>query len=148
MSVAEAAHRPDRRGRGASLWLGFLLVIAAGVGLAWLGAHSVRQRTVQVETLQAGRGPTIQPQDGVLIKHGSLRSDRIGVHTGDVFVAVDGVRVRSYAQYELVWRLSNDQRVTLTVWRDGRYRQLLLNVPQRWFGVAFDSYRPQIGRAE
>jgi hypothetical protein len=81
------------------------------------------------------------PQDGVLIKHGSPRSDRLGVHTGDIFVAVDGVRVRSYPQYALVWRLSNDQQVTLTVWRDGRYQQLPLRVPQRWFGVAFDSYR-------
>jgi FKBP-type peptidyl-prolyl cis-trans isomerase FkpA len=78
VSVAEAAHRPDRRGRGASLWLGFLLVIAAGVGLAWLGAHSVRQRTVQVETLQAGRGPTIQPQDGVLIDfEGRLENGKV-----------------------------------------------------------------------
>jgi len=83
------------------------------------------------------------PLDGVLIKHGSPRSDRLGVHGGDIFVAVDGVRVRNYAQYALVWRLSNDQNVTLTVWREGRYRQLLLNVPQRWFGVAFDSYRPR-----
>ena len=69
MSVAEAAHRPAHRGRAASLWLALLFVIAAGVGLAWLGAHSVRQRTVQVETIEAGHGPTIQPQDGVLIDY-------------------------------------------------------------------------------
>jgi FKBP-type peptidyl-prolyl cis-trans isomerase FkpA len=78
VSVAEAAHRPDRRGRGASLWIGFLLVIAAGVALAWLGAHSVRQRTVQVDTLQAGHGPTIQPQDGVLIDYeGRLEDGKV-----------------------------------------------------------------------
>ena len=69
MSVAEAAHRPDRSGRALALWLGFALVIAAGVGLAWLGAHSVRQRIVQVETVKPGAGPTIQPQDGVLIEY-------------------------------------------------------------------------------
>jgi FKBP-type peptidyl-prolyl cis-trans isomerase FkpA len=78
VSVAEAAHRPDRRGRGASLWIGFLVVIAAGVALAWLGAHSVRQRTVQVDTLQAGHGPTIQPQDGVLIDYeGRLEDGKV-----------------------------------------------------------------------
>jgi len=75
VSVAEAAHRPAKRGRAVSLWLGFLLVIAAGVGLAWLGAHSVRQRTVRVETLQAGKGPTVQPQDGVLIEYEGRLSD-------------------------------------------------------------------------
>jgi hypothetical protein len=68
VSVAEAAHRSAHRGRDVSLSLGFILVIAAGVLLAWLGAHSVRQRTVQVETITAGNGPTIQPQDGVLIE--------------------------------------------------------------------------------
>ena len=69
MSTAEAARRPARSGRTAKLWLGFLLVIAAGVGLAWLGARSVRDRVVQVETVQAGSGPFIQAQDGVLIDY-------------------------------------------------------------------------------
>jgi FKBP-type peptidyl-prolyl cis-trans isomerase FkpA len=69
VSVAEAAHRPAHRGRALALWLGFLIVIAAGVALAWLGAHSVRQRTVQVEAVKPGAGPTIQPQDGVLIEY-------------------------------------------------------------------------------
>ena len=75
MSVAEAAHRPAKSGRTLSLWLGFLLVIAAGIALAWLGAHSVRQRTVQVETVQAGTGPTVQPQDGVLIEYEGRLTD-------------------------------------------------------------------------
>ena len=78
MSVAEAAHRPARSGRALGLWIGFLIIIAAGVALAWLGAHSVRQRTVQVQTVQAGFGPTIQPQDGVLIDYeGRLSSGKV-----------------------------------------------------------------------
>jgi FKBP-type peptidyl-prolyl cis-trans isomerase FkpA len=75
VSVAEAAHRPDHRGRAVALWIGFILVNAAGVALAWLGAHSVRQRTIQLETIQAGTGPTIQPQDGVLIDYEGRLSD-------------------------------------------------------------------------
>ena len=69
MSVAEAAHRPANTGRGVRLWIAFLLVIAAGVALAWLGVQSVRDRIVLVDTVQAGSGPTIQPQDGVLIEY-------------------------------------------------------------------------------
>src|SRR5881398_1766227 len=42
MSVAEAAHRPAGTGRAARLWLAFLIIIAAGIGLAWIGAQSVR----------------------------------------------------------------------------------------------------------
>jgi FKBP-type peptidyl-prolyl cis-trans isomerase FkpA len=75
VSAAEAARRPDHSGKGVALWIGFILVIAAGIALAWWGAHSVRQRTVQVETLKAGAGPTVQPQDGVLIDYEGRLSD-------------------------------------------------------------------------
>ena len=84
MSVAEAAHRPANRGRAVKLWLGFLLIIAAGIGLAWLGVQSVRDRTVQVHTLQAGTGPTIQLQDGVLIEYeGRLEDGTVFDSSGD-----------------------------------------------------------------
>jgi FKBP-type peptidyl-prolyl cis-trans isomerase FkpA len=69
VTAAQAAQRPARSGRAAKLWLGFLIVIAAGIGLAWLGAQSVRDRVVQVETLQAGSGPFVQAPDGVLIEY-------------------------------------------------------------------------------
>ncbi len=61
MSVAEAAHRPRHTGRAVKLWLAFLLIIGAGIALAWVGAHSVRSRTVQVETLDPGQRPAGQP---------------------------------------------------------------------------------------
>jgi len=78
MIVAEAAHRTDRPRRTLALWVGFILLIAAGVGLAWVGARSVRQRTVQVETVRPGSGPTIGPQDGVLIEYeGRLKDGKV-----------------------------------------------------------------------
>jgi len=69
MSVAEAAHRPDHRGRAFKLWLGFLFVIASGIGLAWASAETVKSKVVQVETLKPGTGALIQTQDGVLIEY-------------------------------------------------------------------------------
>lgn len=69
MSVAEAAHRPVHKKRATKLWLAFLLLIAAGVGLAWVGVESLRGRTVQVDTLQAGSGSAIKAEDGVLIEY-------------------------------------------------------------------------------
>ena len=84
MSAAEAAHSPAHRGRSVKLWLGFLLIVAAGIGLAWLGAQSVRGRTVQVDTVQAGSGPTIQLQDGVLIEYeGRLPDGTVFDSSGD-----------------------------------------------------------------
>ena len=69
MSQAEAVSRPAKSRRGVKLWLGFLLVIGAGILLAWWGTQSVRSRVVQVETVQAGSGPLIQPSDGVVIEY-------------------------------------------------------------------------------
>ncbi|HEX6072776.1 MAG TPA: FKBP-type peptidyl-prolyl cis-trans isomerase [Sphingomicrobium sp.] len=84
MSVAEAAQRPASKGRAVTLWLGFIIIIAAGFGLAWLGAQSVKARVVQVQTVKAGEGPLIRPEDGVLIEYeGRLEN-------GTVFESTDG----------------------------------------------------------
>lgn len=73
MSVAEAAHRPDRRGRALALWIGFLLVIAAGVGLAWIGAGALRPTVtasgLQFRTIHAGKGDTITRNDAALMDY-------------------------------------------------------------------------------
>ena len=73
MSVSTLAHPTSHRKPQAKFWLGILLVIAAGVGLAWLGAGSLRGETTSsglgFRTVQAGTGPFIQPVDGVMIEY-------------------------------------------------------------------------------
>ena len=73
MSVAEAAHRPARTGRGVALWLGFLIVIAAGIGLAWVGAGSLRPvisaSGLQFRTIKAGHGEVIGHDDAALMDY-------------------------------------------------------------------------------
>ena len=73
MSVAEAAHRPAHRGRGVGLWLAFLFLIAAGIGLAWLGAGSLRPETTQTglqfREVKAGTGDAITPADAALMDY-------------------------------------------------------------------------------
>jgi len=129
MSVAEAAHRPRRNGRAVKLWLGFLLVIAAGVALAWLGVQSLSGRIVQVETVQAGSGPQIKPQDGVLIAYeGRLEN-------GTVFDSSQGAPVPLIASQTIpgfAQALSKMQK-------GGRYR---VQIPSR---LAYGSTPPQGG---
>lgn len=77
MSVAEAAHRPARIGRAIGLWLAFLLIIAAGIGLAWFGAGSLRPEIsssgLQFRTIKAGSGEPIGQNDAALMDYvGSL----------------------------------------------------------------------------
>jgi hypothetical protein len=73
VSVAEAAHRPDHRGRAVALWLGFILVIAAGIALAWVGAGSLRPIVtasgLQFRTIHAGKGDPITKADAALLDY-------------------------------------------------------------------------------
>ena len=75
MSAAEAVQRPANTGRAVRTWLALLALLAAGIGLAWWGADKVRDKTVQVETVQAGSGPTIKLEDGVLIEYEGRLAD-------------------------------------------------------------------------
>ena len=77
MSVAEAAHRPAATGRGVRLWLGFLVIVAAAVALAWLGAGSLRPEVtgtgLEFRTIKGGSGEPIGPADAALLDYeGSL----------------------------------------------------------------------------
>ena len=73
MSVAEAAHRPASTGRAVALWLAFLIVIAAGIGLAWFGAGSLRPEVtasgLQFRTVKAGSGEKIGQNDAALMDY-------------------------------------------------------------------------------
>ena len=79
MSVAEAAHRPANSGRAAALWIGFLLVIAAGIGLAWIGAGSLRptitESGLQFRTIKAGHGEPIAHTDAALLDYVLMTDD-------------------------------------------------------------------------
>jgi len=73
VSIAEAAHRPAHRGRATALWIGFLLIIAAGIGLAWIGAGSLRpeisESGLQFRTVKAGKGEPIGRADAALLDY-------------------------------------------------------------------------------
>jgi hypothetical protein len=73
VSAAEAAHRPARRGRAAALWIAFLVIVAAAIGLAWIGAGSLRpivtESGLQFRTLKAGKGEPITRSDAALLDY-------------------------------------------------------------------------------
>ena len=55
------------------LWLGFLLVIPAGLGLAWIGAGSLRpvisESGLQFRTIKGGTGEPIARNDAALLDY-------------------------------------------------------------------------------
>lgn len=73
MPAAKADQRPSRSGRGILLWLSVLVLIGAGISLAWYGAGSLRptisQSGLQFRTIKAGKGPTVGRTDAALLDY-------------------------------------------------------------------------------
>ena len=78
MSVSTLGQSQSRKPR-AKFWLAMLLIVAAGVGLAWLGAGSMRGETtasgLQIRTVEEGTGPFIKEMDGALIEYEGRLTD-------------------------------------------------------------------------
>lgn len=67
MSVTQVPLQPIRRGSVLKLWIGIALLAAGGLLLAWTGAG--RMVGVAVKTVEAGKGPLIGANDGVIIDY-------------------------------------------------------------------------------
>ena len=79
MSVSTLAHPPKHRTALVKFWLAIALLVAAGVGLAWLGAGAMRGETTAsglvMRTIEPGSGPVITAADAVLIDYEGRLSD-------------------------------------------------------------------------
>ena len=79
MSVATQVHPKRRGGAVARLWIGFIVVIAAAIALAWFGAGSLRPEVtssgLQFRTVAPGKGPTIVRSDAALVDYVLTSSD-------------------------------------------------------------------------
>ena len=117
MSAATtAAPRPKGRGN-LRLWIAFLAVIAAGVGLAWLGAGSLRGQATEsgliFRTVEAGSGPKVRPIDAVLIEYEARLMD------GTVFDTTEG---RGPAPVTPVQVIPGFAEALTMMQKGGRYR--------------------------
>jgi S1-C subfamily serine protease len=84
------------------------------------------------------------PKDGVTYGPLSARARAFGVRQDDIVVGVDEWRVRTQPQYSVVLDLRpNQDAVTLTVFRDGRYQQLALTMPERRLVVSVENVARQ-----
>jgi FKBP-type peptidyl-prolyl cis-trans isomerase FkpA len=93
VSVSQVPLQPLKRGALAKLWLGILLLIGAGLLLAWAGAGQTAG--VRVKTITPGSGPVITASDGVLIEYEGKLEDGTVFDTsagrGPAFFPVSGV---------------------------------------------------------
>ena len=84
------------------------------------------------------------PKDGVRYGPIGRRASAIGVQQDDVVVGVDEWRVRDWQQYGVALDVRHDrEEVALTVFRNGRYQQLSLRMPERKLGIALHNVARQ-----
>lgn len=78
MSVSTPAHG-ERRGGAWKLWLALIALIAAGVGLAWFGAGSLRpevsQTGLEFRVVKEGTGDPITDKDAALLDYTGTLDD-------------------------------------------------------------------------
>jgi len=82
------------------------------------------------------------PTDGVLIEEQTDRLTEAGLKTGDVIVAVYGIRVHNFAQYACGRALSEAPALDLIVWQGSAYHELKPSPPDHRFGGNFGDYTP------
>ncbi len=80
------------------------------------------------------------PAKGVRVTWRSKLAEGEGVQLDDVVVALDGVRVHTSRQYEIVKSLNSTELRTYTLWRDGQYLDLKVRAPHRWVGLGYEDY--------
>jgi FKBP-type peptidyl-prolyl cis-trans isomerase FkpA len=73
MSVTQVPIRPVAKATRTRALIGFVLVVLAGLALAWFGAGQLRGETtasgLKFRTVHQGEGPQITANDGVLIEY-------------------------------------------------------------------------------
>jgi len=86
------------------------------------------------------KGP---PTDGLLLREGNDLTSHWGLKTGDVLVALYGVRIHNLEQYTCARDTTADSKLALIIWRDRQYIDLQASPPGRSFGADFAHYTGQ-----
>ena len=78
-SVTAVPLQPLKKGTIAKLWIGLLLIVLLGIGLAWIGTASqqvsVTSNGVRYKVVEAGEGPTVTPADLVGLEFEIRKAD-------------------------------------------------------------------------
>jgi len=81
------------------------------------------------------------PRDGVLLNGDSDLLKAAGMKSGDVIVAVYGIRVHNEAQYEYQRDQNINSELELIVWQGDGYHEIKTSPPNHRFGVDIGNYR-------
>jgi len=80
------------------------------------------------------------PVDGLMLREGNDLVSKAGMKTGDVIVAVNGIRTHNSNQYDYGRDTGATNGMTLIVWQGNQYREIRASPPNNRFGVHLDDY--------
>jgi hypothetical protein len=83
------------------------------------------------------------PTDGVLIRQQNDLLKSAGMKLGDVIVAVYGIRVHDFRQYNYGRGLKDTPEMDLIVWQGDTYREFKPSPPDHRFGLDFGDFPPR-----
>jgi tetratricopeptide (TPR) repeat protein len=98
------------------------------------------------ETFPAGmerwkaRGAPGPPREGVRVDSANAASSNAGLGVGDVVVALDGWRVRTVEQYDLVRAFTSAEHMVLVVWKGSGYETVEAAPKDRRFGISMSTF--------
>jgi tetratricopeptide (TPR) repeat protein len=82
-----------------------------------------------------------KPTRGVLLNGNSVLSRKAGLAKGDIIVALYGIRVHNFAQYEYARKATNEPEMQLIVWKPiGGYVEVKASPPDHRFEVEMGNY--------
>ena len=86
-----------------------------------------------------------QPKDGMALVKSSPRTEKAGLRSSDVIVAVNGCRVHNIYQYYAARAPSTNPNVKFIVWRAGNYMEMDSFFPKRPDFSRLNLYKPHPG---
>ena len=111
MSVSQVPLRPVAKGTLPKLWLAIAALVAAAFAIAYFGAGQFK--SVNVETVTPGKGPTITEMDGVIIEYTGRTEN------GTVFDTTDG---RGPAPFLVMQVVPGFRQALTQMQQGGRYK--------------------------
>lgn len=81
------------------------------------------------------------PADGVLVNGENAATRAVGLHKGDVIVAIHGYRMHNFQQYTYAREWDPGPDMDFIVWQGNAYHKINASLPTHRFGVEFGDYK-------
>ncbi len=83
---------------------------------------------------------TVPPKSGVKFRNTNRTMREFGLKTGDVIVAMDGIKIDNCDQYRAIVNDADNPEFSVIVWRNNSYERLKANLTRRYFNWQMENH--------